>query len=96
LLDFEKTYAFIEDGVNKGNILIHCRGGYSRSPSILIAYLMKKYSWKFEQAFNNVKKIKKDISPNNGFIEILKGLDKPREDFQQRKITEYIHVKNKI
>ena len=40
--------AFIE-GNNK--ILIHCMGGCSRSPSIVIAYIMWKYQLSFNESF---------------------------------------------
>ena len=41
-LHIKETYDFIEDNINKGNILIHCNAGCSRSVSMLITYLMKK------------------------------------------------------
>ena len=95
LIGFEKIYEFIEDGMREGNVFIHCRGGHSRSPSITIAFLMKKYSWKFLKAYQYLKEKKKDITPNSGFIEFLKSSDVIIEEkIKQTKITEYYKFNN--
>ena len=43
-----EAYEFIEQhfGENR-NVLVHCRGGRSRSATILCSYLMKKYEMGF-------------------------------------------------
>lgn len=51
-------------------ILVHCNAGISRSPSIIIAYLIKEKKMKFEEAFNYVKK-KRNIKPNESFYKEL-------------------------
>ena len=50
--------------------------GISRSPSIVIAYLMYQNKMKFEEAYNFVKNKRKEISPNSGFQEQLKKFEK--------------------
>jgi protein-tyrosine phosphatase len=64
----------IINNVRKNNekILVHCRAGHSRSPTIIIAYLMKYENMTFDEAYNYVNDIR-HIAPNNGFIEILKN-----------------------
>jgi protein-tyrosine phosphatase len=57
------------------NIIIHCAGGISRSPTLVISYLMIENNWTFEEAYNYVKKIRTYISPNKGFINQLKSLE---------------------
>ena len=76
LNDFEIIYNFIEEGREKGGILIHCYGAISRSPTIIIAYLIKKLKIPLEEAYNIVKSIKSDINPNEGFISKLKDFEK--------------------
>ena len=66
---FRDCIAFIE-GNNK--ILIHCMGGCSRSPSIVIAYIMWKYQLSFNESFNFVNEKRPFIFPNAGFIKQLK------------------------
>src|SRR5690349_6388717 len=68
--------SFIEEGINTNGVLVHCYGGFSRSPTILIAYLMKKHNIGFGPAFERLKSIKPDLNPNEGFIEKLKLFEK--------------------
>ena len=37
---FDEVICEIENGLNKGNVLVHCAAGISRSSSCVIAYLM--------------------------------------------------------
>jgi protein-tyrosine phosphatase len=67
---------FIEKARKDGNILVHCHGGISRSSTIIIAFLMKKMKKSFMEAYSYVKQIKKDIKPNDGFIQLLIEFEK--------------------
>ena len=53
-------------------ILVHCAAGVSRSPSIVIAYFIKKEKMTFDEAFNFVSDKRPFINPNVGFIKQLK------------------------
>lgn len=70
---FEETYEFIkhaqEDG---GKTLIHCYFGVSRSATIVIAFVMKKYGMSYSEAFDLVKSKRRFVGPNLGFIAQLK------------------------
>jgi protein-tyrosine phosphatase len=67
---FEKSYNFIDKC--KGNILVHCYQGISRSSSIIIFYLMKKFNWDYEESYKYVKESRNIISPNKNFeIQII-------------------------
>ena len=74
---FDKIYDFIERCSNNGNsVMISSNQAKSRAPSILIAYLIKKYNLTFDEALEKIKNLKVDIEPNEGFIIKLKALDK--------------------
>ena len=53
-------------------ILIHCNLGISRSSSILIAYLIRKYKLCLYSAFNYVKDKRTQTAPNYSFLKQLK------------------------
>lgn len=74
---FSRSFRFIEDSVEKkGNVLVHCHAGISRSSTIVIAYLMYKYAVNLEKAFEIVKRARNIISPNQGFINQLRAFDR--------------------
>lgn len=78
LLDhFDLVFEFIEKGCSENNKILICSPiGKSRGPSILIAYMIKKYSISFDEAYEKIKKIKDDIQPNDGFLIKLKAYDR--------------------
>jgi atypical dual specificity phosphatase len=55
--------------------LVHCSMGRSRSPSIVIAYLMLYHDMTYQQAFDFINKIRRGIRPNDGFTLKLKQLE---------------------
>ena len=73
---------FIEENRKYTNILVHCFAGIclnlfytlnllwkiARSASLVIAYLIWKYNMNLSQAHKFVKKKRKIIHPNDGFI----------------------------
>jgi len=64
----EIGYHFIDLVVSdKQNILIHCMAGVSRSVSLVIYYLMKKYHMTFDKAFETVRNIRIISNPNESF-----------------------------
>jgi len=67
---FEETYNFIEKAI--GNVYVHCVAGISRSPSVVIAYIMRKEGKNFEEAMQFVKERRTCVNPNEGFIKQLK------------------------
>jgi len=69
----KEAFEFIDYSIN--NIYIHCAMGISRSPTIVISYLMYKKKMKYEEAYDFVKEKRKVISPNSGFQEQLKKFE---------------------
>ena len=65
---FKECLLFI-DGNDK--VFVHCAAGMSRSPTVVIAYLMWKRRLSLNDAINFVKKKRPEISPNLSFMKQL-------------------------
>lgn len=66
---FPACFRFIDEAREQGGkVLVHCHQGVSRSPSVVIAYLMHCNNISFENAFAHVRRTRKVTSPNLGFI----------------------------
>lgn len=70
---FDECFLYIENiRLLDRRLFIHCNAGISRSPTIIIAYIMKHLKISFEDAFKLVKNTRSIINPNAGFISQLK------------------------
>lgn len=73
---FSECIQFIEENLSEGrNVLVHCVAGISRSPAIVIAYVINYFNWSFQRAFDFVKSKRSIVNPNAGFISQLRKLD---------------------
>jgi len=69
---FPESNGFIEEARQSGSCcLVHCSGGLSRGPAIVIAYLMKHQDLPLKEAYKLVKDVKSGIEPNEGFVKQL-------------------------
>lgn len=68
---FDEAYKFIDKNIKNGNVLIHCQAGISRSATIIISYLMKKYHLSYGDIIKNIRCARPIINPNSGFTEQL-------------------------
>tara|TARA_B100001996_G_C18651071_1_gene589424 strand:- start:1138 stop:1686 length:549 start_codon:yes stop_codon:yes gene_type:complete len=78
---FDITYHYIDNIItknissasekNKHKILIHCICGVSRSVTILLAYIIKKYNYTPKYALELVKKKRDIANPNPNFMKQL-------------------------
>jgi Leucine-rich repeat (LRR) protein len=68
---FDECSQFIEMGRAAGGVLVHCRAGISRSPTLVIAYMMKQHRMRFLDAQSLVCSKRIQALPNNGFREQL-------------------------
>ena len=74
---FEEAANFIEEQKKKGGkVLVHCQAGISRSPTIVIAYMMLKQGMTYNEAYEYVRSKRKYIDPNIEFDAHLRTLDK--------------------
>jgi len=74
---FKKSWDYIDS--SKTPILIHCKVGTSRSPTILISYLISRKGYSLNSALETIKKVRKEniyTHPNTGFLKALKRLEK--------------------
>ena len=76
LVDLDEIVDQIHGDVSKNNaVLIHCAHGISRSPTVIIGYLIKYLNMSFNDARKHVKLLRHNVNPNKGFIEKLKMYD---------------------
>ena len=51
-----------------GNVLVHCQAGVSRSPTLVVAYLMALYGRPLMETFQLVKQRRQIVAPNFNFM----------------------------
>ncbi len=57
-------------------VLVHCYQGVSRSSTVVLAYLMQKFSWTLKDTWDYVKPLRPMINPNPGFWRQLAAFEK--------------------
>ena len=71
----------LDSAIDKGeSVLVHCLGGISRSSTIIIAYLMFKYNYPLNNAYDFVKSKKTNIAPNFNFMGQLLNLERSQRE----------------
>lgn len=74
---FQRSFEFIEDAREHGKAtLVHCAMGISRSATIVLYYLMRKFNLTYEEAFDYLSNKRNIVWPNRGFRHVLKTLSK--------------------
>ncbi|KAL0027469.1 hypothetical protein WJX77_003809 [Trebouxia sp. C0004] len=65
---FNPSYDYIEEArlANQG-VLVHCGAGVSRSASLCIAYLMRRFGWNAARARKHCHSRRSLVNPNDGF-----------------------------
>lgn len=76
---------FIDEGIERGGVLVHCQAGISRSVTAVTAYLMIREHRELEDALVEVMKCRKYAAPNIGFCCQLKGLEAAKGDTKKYK-----------
>lgn len=57
-------------------VFVHCKAGRSRSVSAVIGYLVSKENYTLKTAYELVRKVRKGVSPNLGFMAALLKVEK--------------------
>lgn len=66
---------------------MHCHAGVSRSATVMIAYLMTKNQWSYEESLTFLKSKRKWVKPNPGFVEQLKAYERRLENMRRSRIS---------
>ena len=82
------------------NILVHCISGVNRSPSVIIAYLMRSEKLSIADAHNVIKKVRKHINPcdhqlQNAIYATGQTTQLSRKGFEQAHLTEHEEIVHK-
>eukprot|EP00331_Platyophrya_macrostoma_P010186 CAMPEP_0176429258 /NCGR_PEP_ID=MMETSP0127-20121128/13615_1 /TAXON_ID=938130 /ORGANISM="Platyophrya macrostoma, Strain WH" /LENGTH=260 /DNA_ID=CAMNT_0017811051 /DNA_START=103 /DNA_END=885 /DNA_ORIENTATION=+ len=68
---FEEAFNFIEEArAQHGKVLVHCRRGISRSPAIVVGYLMRHEGFSYQDALQYVQD-RRNVSLNLAFRTLL-------------------------
>jgi protein-tyrosine phosphatase len=66
---FDRAYSFIHNAIeNNEKVLVHCVAGISRSPAIVIGFLMRYAKMNMNDAYDYVKRKRSIVSPNLNFM----------------------------
>eukprot|EP00160_Parvularia_atlantis_P019973 Unigene8072_Nuclearia_a/m.24749 Unigene8072_Nuclearia_a/g.24749 ORF Unigene8072_Nuclearia_a/g.24749 Unigene8072_Nuclearia_a/m.24749 type:complete len:342 (-) Unigene8072_Nuclearia_a:67-1092(-) len=77
---FQPAFDYIEKvRTGGGRVLVHCSAGKSRSPTIVMAYLIHHKQWTLQHAYEYVK-TRRRICPNLGFMLVLSEFEKATLD----------------
>eukprot|EP00743_Colponemidia_sp_Colp-15_P010289 GILK01011315.1.p1 GENE.GILK01011315.1~~GILK01011315.1.p1 ORF type:complete len:203 (-),score=17.92 GILK01011315.1:68-643(-) len=72
----EGCMRFLEQArrADEGNVLVHCKHAKSRSPTVVMAYLIRRQDMTFDQAFQLVTSKRTGVEPAQGFIDQLQEI----------------------
>lgn len=77
ILPFDDAIRFLEQcEKDKARVLVHCMSGKSRSPAIVIAYLMKCKGWRLAQSYQWVKDRRPSVELSQAVYEQLQEYEK--------------------
>ncbi|KAI9007230.1 protein-tyrosine phosphatase-like protein [Gaertneriomyces semiglobifer] len=69
----DEAVAFIHLALQEPNarVLVHCVAGVSRSPTVVLAYLVRHCGLSVEEALGRLREIRVCVCPNDGFMQQL-------------------------
>lgn len=88
---FSKSSRFICDAlVHRGKVLVNCLGGISRSPTLVIAFLIRKRRMQLEHALKLVIQKRPRVDPNEGFLQQLAKWEKQHQQQQRQRVSQQV------
>lgn len=71
---FDLASDFIDAALRSktSKVLVHCSAGISRSPTLVLAYMIKRYQLTARDAFEKMRALRSIVDPNIGFISQLR------------------------
>lgn len=81
-----EVHKFIDKALSEeGKVYCHCREGKSRSASLVISYLMKKYNMTFDEALAYLKAKRPIVKPNVGFEIDLRNYEREIKKYSPKR-----------
>lgn len=74
LQHLDEATHFIHEQLSKGGggvVLVHCMGGFSRSPAVIAAYLIRYQRLSVDEALAVLRAKRSCVRPNEGFMKQL-------------------------
>jgi len=85
---FEECSSFIDEGRQQGAVYVHCAAGISRSPTVVVAYLLlRAIAPTPAEALELVRKQRTVVFPNTGFWKQLVAFHKANFDLKHQVVT---------
>lgn len=85
---FEQAYEFLSAAYNRQEaVLVHCAAGVSRSATIVLSFIMKKFNWSLKDTVGHVITRRKVVDPNQGFYEKLVALEVQLKGVSEASLT---------
>jgi protein-tyrosine phosphatase len=74
----KKTKSTLDQALRgkENNVLVHCSAGISRSPTLVLAYMMKRCNFTLDEAFDRMRQLRSIVDPNVSFIIQLRDWEK--------------------
>ena len=69
---FDEIMESIEQGLRRGNLLIHCAAGFSRSPIVAAAWMHRCGYLNFEAALQEIGRLRPTIDPSPVLLKSVK------------------------
>ncbi|XP_071802917.1 dual specificity protein phosphatase 19-like [Asterias amurensis] len=77
---FAECFQFIDAAKATGKVLVHCNAGVSRSPSVVIAYLMSTEGVSLGAILDELRGERPAVRPNDGFMKCLEEYERRLKD----------------